>query len=74
MIVKDIVSGSGDSYPDQLANVNNTLYFIASDGTNGYELWTSDGTDAGTTMVKDIILDREVRINVSNERQWHALF
>jgi ELWxxDGT repeat protein len=31
-----------------------TLYFVASDGTNGRELWKSDGTANGTVMVKDI--------------------
>jgi ELWxxDGT repeat protein len=30
------------------------LYFAASDGTNGTELWTSDGTALGTSMVLDI--------------------
>jgi len=27
----------------------------ANDGVNGQELWKSDGTDAGTIMVKDIL-------------------
>ena len=31
-----------------------TLFFAANDGTNGYELWKSDGTAAGTVLVKDI--------------------
>jgi ELWxxDGT repeat protein len=34
--------------------VNGTLYFSANDGTNGSELWKSDGTSNGTVMVKDI--------------------
>jgi ELWxxDGT repeat protein len=30
------------------------LFFMANDGTNGNELWTSDGSAVGTSMVKDI--------------------
>ncbi len=32
----------------------NKLYFFASNGINGYELWSTDGTTAGTQMVQDI--------------------
>ena len=28
--------------------------FVASDGTHGHELWRSDGSDAGTSMVADL--------------------
>ena len=32
----------------------NILYFSAFDATNGKELWKTDGTPAGTVMIKDI--------------------
>lgn len=32
----------------------NILYFSAFDATNGKELWRTDGTPAGTIMIKDI--------------------
>jgi eukaryotic-like serine/threonine-protein kinase len=59
MRVKDIFSGIGSSFPSNLTNVNGRLYFSARGKTSegidsGYELWTSDGTLAGTTRVKDI--------------------
>ncbi len=58
VMVKDIKPSSSPSgpgsYPGSLTNVNGTLFFQANDGTNGYELWKSDGTSAGTVMVKDI--------------------
>jgi ELWxxDGT repeat protein len=37
------------------AAVGETLFFPANDGVNGLELWKSDGTEAGTVMVKDIV-------------------
>ena len=39
---------------DQLVMVGTTLYFSADDGSHGEELWKSNGTAAGTVMVKDI--------------------
>ena len=57
-LVKDIYpgygSGFGYSSNVRLTNVNGTLYFAADDGTHGFELWKSDGTEAGTVLVKDI--------------------
>jgi len=54
MIVKDINTGAADGMVSGLSAVNGRLYFMASDGVNGLELWTSDGTSAGTFAVKDI--------------------
>ncbi len=42
------------SYPSNITNVNGTLYFSANDGTDGTQLWKSDGTTLGTTLVQDI--------------------
>ena len=53
-LVKDINQGPGGSKPSVLANVNGILFFDADDGVNGRELWKSDGTAAGTQLVKDI--------------------
>lgn len=33
---------------------NGKIFFAANDGTHGVELWITDGTSAGTSMVKDI--------------------
>jgi ELWxxDGT repeat protein len=61
MIDDDVVPNGGinpgadGSEPDDLTNINGTLYFQADDGTNGSELWKSDGTPAGTVMVEDAI-------------------
>jgi ELWxxDGT repeat protein len=58
VLVKDINTNTsylaGDSFPYHLTNVNGTLFFTANDGTHGDELWRSDGTAAGTVMVRDI--------------------
>jgi ELWxxDGT repeat protein len=39
---------------EPFVNVNGTLFFVANDGVNGSELWKSDGTAAGTVLVRDI--------------------
>jgi ELWxxDGT repeat protein len=44
----------GPSAVSNLTDVNGVLFFVADDGTHGSELWTSDGTPAGTVLVKDI--------------------
>jgi len=55
-MVKDIFTGVNDLgiQPGSLTDFNGTLFFYATDVTYGDELWKSDGTEAGTVMVKDI--------------------
>ena len=53
-LVKNINPG-GDSTPQELTALGNgKALFSANDGTNGRELWVTDGTAGGTTLVKDI--------------------
>jgi ELWxxDGT repeat protein len=63
-LVKDIWPGTASSLPQsdiidhldpgRLHSVNSVLLFPADDGVHGVELWKSDGTAAGTTLVKDL--------------------
>jgi ELWxxDGT repeat protein len=53
-MVKDIKPGTAGSGPGNLMDVNGTLFFNANDGVHGSELWKSDGTEAGTVLVKDV--------------------
>ena len=68
-LVKDIFPGTSSSniygvgagngygletYKYSLTEWNGKLYFEANDGIHGGELWATDGTTAGTTMIADI--------------------
>ncbi|PKP47620.1 MAG: hypothetical protein CVT94_10965 [Bacteroidetes bacterium HGW-Bacteroidetes-11] len=54
-LLKDVNQGGGSSVTSTwMTNHNGKLFFAADDGTHGMELWVSDGTDAGTTLLKDI--------------------
>ncbi len=52
-LVKDI-NPNGNAEPMRLCNADGNLFFIANDGTSGNELWFSDGTEAGTTLLKNL--------------------
>ncbi len=53
------INGSNFSNPSTFFNWNNTLIFNATTESHGAELWKSDGTIAGTKMIKDINIGTE---------------
>lgn len=60
IMIKDINSGSGSAFSslaDSIPNfafLNGEVFFTANDGTTGHELWKTDGTSSGTSLVVDI--------------------
>ncbi len=58
VMVKNIFSNIKSSNPSNFFNINNKLVFMASDGNPDgsmvKHLWTTDGTETGTVLLKDI--------------------
>jgi ELWxxDGT repeat protein len=53
-LVEDIYPGKTGSEPNQLVNFKGRLLFAANHPKFGEELWRSNGTRSGTSLVKDI--------------------
>lgn len=57
VLLKDINtgnSGADSSNPDNFIVLNTIVLFTATDATHGNEIWKTDGSAAGTVLVKDI--------------------
>ena len=73
--LKDVNVTGGTEPVKYLTNVNGTIFFTQDDGTHGRELWKSDGTSAGTVLVKDIDPGlRRVLPHPPGGDRRHALF
>jgi len=64
-------SGSGGYNP---MVVGNKLFFTGNDGSTGYELAVTDGTDAGTQIVKDIYPGGDANIKSLTEMDGKLYF
>src|SRR5690349_10980865 len=54
-LIKDLNTlPSSTILPAPLTRVGSLAYFAGNDGVHGSELWKTNGTSAGTVMVKDI--------------------
>lgn len=71
-LVKNINTNVDDQGVPDGSNINDlfvyngNLFFRADDGSTGNEFWTSDGTEAGTLLLKDINTDPNVSSGSSN--------
>ncbi len=61
VFVKDVNPGPDDCIPVthhgavlDLIDIDGTLFFLATEPGTGLEVWRSDGTEAGTILLKDI--------------------
>ena len=54
-LLRDIAPNSASSNASGFTPHNGKVYFVASNTTSGTELYSTDGTPAGTLMMKDII-------------------
>ncbi|NML70741.1 T9SS type A sorting domain-containing protein [Chryseobacterium sp. RP-3-3] len=61
-LLKDIFPGhnSGLSGSPSFVNVNGKIYFVAQQSFSGYQIWSTDGTAAGTVKEKDLISDYSI--------------
>ncbi|MBL8737937.1 MAG: hypothetical protein JNL12_16000 [Planctomycetes bacterium] len=56
-LLRDIAPGATSSQPflaENFTTAGNRTFFSANDGSSGFELWSTDGTPAGTTLVRDL--------------------
>jgi ELWxxDGT repeat protein len=52
--INPAVNGSGIDSNEKFIALGTNCFFGANDGTNGKELWKTDGTNAGTTLYLDM--------------------
>lgn len=69
-LIKDINPGVEDGNPGGILSYNGQLIFQADTEEAGVELWISDGTEAGTRLLRDINTDEDFFNGNSNPDQF----
>lgn len=76
--IKDIYPGITSSEIEDFYQIGKKLFFTATNGINGRELWVSDGESANTFMLKDITLGSSgttfVSFEIKNEFLYFVAF
>ena len=77
LLVKDIRSGATHSDPQELVNVNGTIFFSAIDGINGTSSSITQTLDPSDFNPRgkgpdlwDLLIDAVVTICISRKRSW----
>ena len=73
VLVSNIATTTTSSSPTLLTPVGTTLFFSATSGTIGAELWKSDGTAAGTVLVEDINLTASTGSSLANLTNFNGM-
>src|SRR5688572_20083051 len=75
LLSSSLVADFNGVFPTNAVAIDGISYFTADEGLHGYELWKSDGTIAGTTLVKDLISGKaDSQITFAGELDGALLF
>ncbi len=55
-LVADLNTTPGSSDPANAVQVNGVTIFIADDNAHGREVWRTDGTPEGTSLLRDVVV------------------
>ena len=76
-LLKDINPGNNSgiqtSFSETSVIINNTLYFIASDGISDGEIWKTDGTHDGTEKVTDFLNSNISKLTLIGENFYFLI-
>lgn len=70
-LIADLEPGEGEfsgSFPTAFTPAGSRVYFFADNGVDGYELWSSDGTAAGTKSGSNFVPGAEPRFSPTDLR------